>query len=265
MARKGTSWPDCWAKVTNREWLDVVRVPLTGAQLRIVIYLVVQTRGTGAINGGAASARMDAGDSPTEVFEDALAGGYGRDLVEVYAGQISSSLKMNVATVWRELRRLEDAGLLVVHRRGTKGRAAVLSINLDPATWSNPDLSAWDDAHPARHEADRRRAVIPCRTARENTECPSSRQGKTPNALAVRQGSLEKGDFPSEKEETAESRDPADVEESSKTGPCQWCGEPLPASGPHTGRPRKFCPGFKCKNAASKAHRAELAATGGPR
>ena len=262
MATKGVPWADCFAKVTNGEWRAVCARPFTGPQLRIVILLLTETRGTGAINGGLAQARLDAGDDPAETFEEALEG-YGRDGVAITGDQIAARLEVNPSVVRRELARLEAANVVRILRRGHKGRPQLLTVNLDSSTWR--DLETWDLQHPRRRAGARYRANIPRAFHRPDTSADGDQNAvanspqkeslavvnspqQRPDSVANSPHTLRKRPLTSfESNETAESDDPTGLTISSNGRTCRFCHAPLPPQAP-TGRPRRFCSHKCCRH-----------------
>ena len=136
MARyKPTAWLDCHAKLTNRELRALYRGSFDSvAQLEIVLYILSQTRGTGRIMAGEL---QGAGWDEWETARDT----YGRDAAPLFRGSIAAAIQRHEKHVARELRRLIAAGVVIEHEPGRKGKAAVLSVDLDPTHWDRLRLS----------------------------------------------------------------------------------------------------------------------------
>jgi hypothetical protein len=170
-------------KLPSATQAGIVRLGLTGIQHDIVGYVLWRTLGTGRIASGAVEAQMeDEGLTPTEAYEDALAGPFACDCTAAGNGGIAAWCRRDNATVALEVRHLLAAGILREHSRPSKGHPRGLSVDLDPRHW--------------RPVEKRRRPQNRC--------APATPPFKT-------------GDLPSE-DETAESHSrSADVEESFKT------------------------------------------------
>lgn len=129
---KGKSWLDFFTKLQNRELRALYTAPYASpVQCQIVLYVLAQTRGTGRIMAG------DLKDADYDEWQEATAPGspFGRDAAHLFVGSIASALGRDERTVRRELRRLIDAGMVVQHDAGRKGRGALLSVDLEPARW----------------------------------------------------------------------------------------------------------------------------------
>ncbi len=129
--KKPRPWLDCHAKLTNRELRNLYRARFSSVvQVEIVLFLIAQTRGTGRIMAG----ELNEPECPFEDWQEAL-NNYGRDAVPVYRGQIAAAVQRDQKQVGRELRRLMNAGVVIEHEAGHKGKPALLSVDLDAAHW----------------------------------------------------------------------------------------------------------------------------------
>jgi hypothetical protein len=263
-------WDLFFPEVKNFELKGLYSQPLfTAVQLRIILYLLTQTRGT-----------------PEDEY-DMNSATFGRETAAVKSETIAAAIgDVNIATIWRELRRLECAGVVVVHERGRRGKQQVLSLNLDPSTWRS--LSTWDEKHPGRALAAQRRSAAPAErpalparerpvdnsteagTAAEKPALPAreyvaDRQGNRPDTLAGKHGGLKDLDLSSPfGGDTSESTSDPDrhLPQQSKTSSEEpticaraRCGAPLPAKNGR-GQPRKYCSG-RCARSEEKRRRRE--------
>jgi len=135
MARPShTRWLDCFTKLTNREMRALYSFGFTAVQLEVVLYILAQTRGTGRIMAG----ELD--DAEWDEWQEAR-DSYGRETAQLYRGTIAAGIERHDKQVARELRRLIAAGVVIEHEAGHKGKAAVLSVDLDPEHWRRYPLS----------------------------------------------------------------------------------------------------------------------------
>ena len=134
--RKRTAWLDCFTKLANRELRALYRARFASTvQMEIVLYILVQTRGTGKIMAGEVSRNIDEeGGTPFDEWQEALSS-YGREAAPLFRATIAAAIQRHDKQVTKELRRLIAAGVVVEHEPGHKGKAAVLSVDLDPYHW----------------------------------------------------------------------------------------------------------------------------------
>ena len=129
-----THWLDCFTKLTNREMRALYRFGFTAVQLEIVLYVLAQTRGTGRIMAG----ELDGADG--NEWQEAR-DSYGRETAQLYRGTIAAGIERHDKQVAKELRRLIAAGVIIQHEPGHKGKAAVLSVDMDREHWKRYPLS----------------------------------------------------------------------------------------------------------------------------
>ncbi len=123
-------WVDCFPKLTNGELRGLYRAGFANAtQLEIVLYILTQTRGTGRIMAG----EVDA-DGGWDEWQEALSE-YGREVAPLFRGSIAAAVRRDESHVVRQLRKLIAAGVVIEHEPGHKGKAASLSVDLDPEHW----------------------------------------------------------------------------------------------------------------------------------
>ena len=157
--RKRTAWLDCFTKLANRELRALYRARFANTvQMEIVLYILAQTRGTGKIMSGEVSRDIDEeGGEPFDVYQEALTT-YGRKTAPLFRATIAASIQRHDRQVAKELRRLIAAGVVVEHEPGHKGKAAVLSVDLDPYHWRPSLLRAG--VHPLPKSVDNSGASV---------------------------------------------------------------------------------------------------------
>jgi hypothetical protein len=126
--KKGIPWVECFAKLKNAELMAFAGLPLNGAQFRIVLYIIAQTRGTGRLTGDRAT--MYSYDD----YQEALAG-YDREWAPLFHGNIADGTGLTRQTVCTELKHLEEAGIVVREGTASKTTPARYRVNFETAAW----------------------------------------------------------------------------------------------------------------------------------
>jgi DNA-binding transcriptional ArsR family regulator len=248
-------WADFHGKLYNREAAALYSTAFTAVQLRMVLYLFAQTRGTG---------RIDAGEDIGGIYEwEDARETFGRPSAPLYCRSIAKALDVTDSTVRHELRNLERAGVVVVEERGHKGKKQVLSLNLDPSTWQPlPRRSVCNSAPNTSVDNSAETAAAAENCVQQSTDGRRCSTQKTPDTVRscahrLREETLKTPFGSKTLESTSDPSSLLPPQQTSSKEPtvCQriGCGAPLPAkNGP--GQPRRYCCD-RCQRSAEKKRR----------